>query len=79
MPQVDIAVPMHLRGQKTKPGAVPGKISNDEITHYFHRGTHCTGKTGKMDPKIPCQGKHREFGNFAKTQGKDREFGLLKL
>ena len=19
--------------------------------------------------KIPCQGKHREFGNFAKTQG----------
>ena len=21
------------------------------------------------DPKIPCQGKHREFGNFAKTHG----------
>ena len=20
-------------------------------------------------PKIPCQGKHGEFGNFAKTQG----------
>ena len=35
-----------------------------------HRqGTHCTGKTGKMAPKKYCQGKHREFGNFAKTQG----------
>ena len=31
--------------------------------------THCTGNTGKMAPKNPCQGKHREFGNFAKTQG----------
>ena len=28
-----------------------------------------------MAPKNPCQGKHREFGNFAKTQGKHREFG----
>ena len=27
-----------------------------------------TGKTGKMAKIIPCQGKHREFGNFAKTQ-----------
>ena len=26
------------------------------------------GKQGKW-PKNPCQGKHREFGNFAKTQG----------
>ena len=33
------------------------------------QGTHCTGKTGKMAKKNPCQGKHREFGNFAKTQG----------
>ena len=33
------------------------------------QGTHCTGKTGKMTKTIPCQGKHREFGNFAKTQG----------
>ena len=24
---------------------------------------------GKMTKIIPCQGKHREFGNFAKTQG----------
>ena len=29
--------------------------------------------------KHPCQGKHREFGNFAKTQVKHREFGFLKL
>ena len=27
------------------------------------------GKQGKWPPKIPCQRKHREFGNFAKTQG----------
>ena len=34
------------------------------------QGTHGTGKTGKMvKKKNPCQGKHREFGNFAKTQG----------
>ena len=33
------------------------------------QGTHGTGKTGKMTQNIPCQGKHREFGNFAKTQG----------
>ena len=33
------------------------------------QGTHCTGKTGKMAKKYPSQGKHREFGNFAKTQG----------
>ena len=35
----------------------------------MYQGTHCTGKTGKMAKEIPCQGKHREFGNFAKTQG----------
>ena len=33
------------------------------------QGTHCTGKTGKMGGKNPCKGKHRQFGNFAKTQG----------
>ena len=27
-----------------------------------------------MVKTIPCQGKHREFGNFVKTQGKHREF-----
>ena len=30
---------------------------------------HCTGKTGKMAKANPCQGKHREFGDFSKTQG----------
>ena len=30
---------------------------------------HNIGKTGEMAKKNPCQGKHREFGNFAKTQG----------
>ena len=48
----------------------------------FYQGTHGTGKTGKtgkMTKKNPCQGKHREFGNFAKTQGKHKEFCLLKL
>ena len=27
------------------------------------------GKQGKWPKKYPCQGKHREFGNFVKTQG----------
>ena len=27
------------------------------------------GKQGKWPKQIPCQGKHREFGNFTKTQG----------
>ena len=27
------------------------------------------GKQGKWPKKNPCQGKHREFGNFPKTQG----------
>ena len=27
------------------------------------------GKQGKWPKKIPYQGKHRGFGNFAKTQG----------
>ena len=27
------------------------------------------GKQGKWPKKNPCQGKHRELGNFAKTQG----------
>ena len=29
----------------------------------------CLGKQGKWSKKNPCQGKHGEFGNFAKTQG----------
>ena len=43
---------------------VLGEVSDDTV-----QGTHATGKTGKMAKIIPCQGKHREFGNFAKTQG----------
>ena len=42
------------------------------LADFEYQGTHCTGKTGKtgkMAQKIPCQGKHREFGNVAKTQG----------
>ena len=31
------------------------------------QGTHCTGKTGKMTHKNPCQGKHREFEILPKT------------
>ena len=31
-----------------------------------------------MAKKNPCQGKHREFGNFVKIQGKQREFCLNK-
>ena len=42
----------------------------------YWQGTHGTGKTGKMAPKNPCQGKHREFGNFNKRQEKHREFCL---
>ena len=33
------------------------------------QGPYCTGKTGEMAKTNPYQGKHREFGNFAKTQG----------
>ena len=35
----------------------------------LHQGTHCTGKTGEMAKNNPCQVKHREIGNFAKTHG----------
>ena len=34
------------------------------------QGTHCTGKTGKMAKKNPCQGKHREFWKFCQNTGK---------
>ena len=54
------------------PAVGNGKICvNIHTIHWFLyiQGTHCTGKTGKMAQKIPYQGKHREFGNFAKTQG----------
>ena len=35
----------------------------------YLQGNHGTGKTGKMAKKNPCQEKHREFGNSAKTLG----------
>ena len=35
----------------------------------MYQGTHCKGKTGEMAKQNLCQGKHREFGNVAKTQG----------
>ena len=54
------------------------EIVRGEIVRERH-GTHGTGKTGKIVKKNLCQGKHREFGNFAKTQGKHRELRLLKL
>ena len=49
------------------------KIKAHSITYIIRtQGIHCTGKigkTGKMAKRIPCHGKHREFGNFANTQG----------
>ena len=45
------------------------------LNQGLRQGTHGTGKTGKsgktvkMAKKNPCQGKHGEFGIFAKTQG----------
>ena len=37
----------------------------DLLWHF--QGPHCTGKTWKMAQKVLCQGKCREFWNFAKT------------
>ena len=31
-------------------------------------GSHCKGKTGETVRSIPCQAKHREFGNFDKKE-----------
>ena len=51
------------------PGWFVCTLENVQV-YSMYQGTHCTGKTGKMAKKNLCQGKHREFGNFAKTQGK---------
>ena len=40
----------------------------------LHRENKENGKKNHL-----CQGKHREFGNFAKMQGKHREFCFLQL
>ena len=68
--------PYHSEYESILVGINPSQIihSLEVFTLYpWHR------KTGKMVQKNPCQGKHREFGNFAKTQEKHREFCLLKL
>ena len=44
---------------------VPTASGSDDKGAWFGED----GKTGKVANNIPCQGKHREFGNFAKTQG----------
>ena len=31
------------------------------VRELSEQGTHCTGKTGKIAKKNPCQGKHREY------------------
>ena len=36
---------------------------------YIYRVPTAHRKQGKWAKKIPCQEKHREFRNFAKTQG----------
>ena len=65
-----------IQRQDNKHWAIPGVShgSGAERTRLQQfcrllQGTHGTEKTGKMTKKNPCQGKHREFGNFAKTQG----------
>ena len=45
------------------------KLKKNNRGSNQEQGTHGTGKTGKMAKKYPCQGKHRDFRNFAKTQG----------
>ena len=45
-----------------------------EGPYLLGQGTHCKGKL-EHGPQKNLSGKHREFGNFAKTHGKQREFG----
>ena len=52
-------------GEPAGRGPWQGKVS----VELKMQGTHGTGKTGRMEKKNPCQGKHREFGNFVKAQG----------
>ena len=44
-----------------------GQCQGFNIGHF--QGPHCTWKTRKRAGGNACQGKHRKFGNFAKTQG----------
>ena len=71
-----IEVIRHLVSRRARVSA-PMKVL--KYTSYgINRIPTAQGKQGKWQ-KNPCQGKHREFGNFAKTQGKHRESCLLKL
>ena len=42
---------------------------SDKKSSPHFRVPTAQGKQAKWTKKNPCQGKHREFGNFAKTQG----------
>ena len=47
--------------------AYPDKLEMMEVSRIsINQGTHCTGKTGKIAKRIPCQGKHRDFGILPK-------------
>ena len=47
----------------------PNGLKMTFFTGFIIHGTHCTGKTGKITKRNPCQGKHRELGKIAKSQG----------
>ena len=44
-------------------------IQKVSVRDTWYRVLTAQGKQGKWPKKNPCQGKHREFGNVAKTQG----------
>ena len=53
---------------------VPIRCAADMFKHYMKAGVFLSGSLHRENRennpnKNPCQGKHREFGNFAKTQG----------
>ena len=60
-------VVVHLKGDSYD-------YAKEESIKGTYRGGGLEGGGGKLSryplpKKNPCQGKHREFGNFAKTQG----------
>ena len=44
------------------------KITEENFC-FWSRVPTTQGKPGKWKKKVPCQGKHREFDDFAKRQG----------
>ena len=70
---------MHTRPQRTlcTQDSTPAHVHKtvlrilckQDSAHTFGQGSHCTGKTGKIEKSNSRQGKHREFENFKKTQG----------